>query len=161
MNIVRKLMAKSRLRRARKDLSRNPSPMSYTSLAQEYARMGMAQNAVDLCVEGLKLFPSNTLLSRLADRAKRVALEARMSDLRQELNDAPRPALWSEMCDLLLELGQQARADQVAQEWVDGQSSADSLLMLSRVRVERFFEDRGRGLGFAALEALDMSVGAG
>ena len=160
MNFVRKMLAKSRLRRARKALSRNPSPMSYTSLAQEYARLGMAQSAVDLCAEGLKLFPSNTLLSRLADRAKRVAREERMCDLRQELGEAPRPALWAEMCEILLELGQHGRAEHLAQEWIANRSCPEGLLMLGRVRMERFLVDRGRGLGFSALEALDQAVEA-
>ncbi len=132
--------------------------MSYTSLAQEYARLGMTQSAVDLCAEGLKLFPSNTLLSRLADRARRVAREERMNDLRQELSEAPRPALWLEMCEILMELGQLGRAEQIAQEWIATQSSPEGLLALARVRVERFLEDRGRGLGFAALEALDQAI---
>jgi len=158
MNIVRKMMAKSRLRRARKDLAANPSPMSYNSLAQEYARMGMAQSALDLCEEGLLLFPSNGLLSRLLDRARRVASEERMAELRSELSEAPRPALWAEMCEILMDLGQHGRAEQVAQEWINGRSSAEALLMHARVRVERFFEDRGRGLGFAALESLDQAI---
>lgn len=160
MNLFRMMMAKTRLRRARKDLSRHPSPMSYTSLAQEYARLGMAQNAVDLCEEGLRLFPSNTLLSRLADRARRVAREERVAELRQELREAPRPALWSEMCEIELELGQPGRAEQTAQEWIEHQSSPEGLLMLARVRVDRFLEDRGRGLGFSALEALDQAIEA-
>ena len=160
MNIIKKLMAKSRIRRARKHLSSSPSPISYTSLAQEYARMGMAQKAVDVCNEGLRLFPSNTLLSRLADRAKHVAREERMTELRRQLSEAPRPALWAEMCELLLELGQIARAGQMAQEWIESKSCPEGLFMLARVRTERFLEDRGRGLGFAAMESLDQAIEA-
>lgn len=158
MNIFRRLMAKHRLRRARRDLSLHPSPISYTSLAQEYARLGMPQNAVDLCEEGLKLFPKNTLLSRLADRARRVAHEERMVSLRNELAEAPRPALWSEMCEILLDLGRPGRAEQTALEWIERKPCAEGQLMLARVRVERFLEDRGRGLGFSAIEALDQAV---
>ena len=90
MKIIQSILSRSRVKRARKAVAAAPSPRSYSALAEEYARRGMAQKAAEVCEEGLGIFASNTLLTRLLERARRVVREERMAVLRRELVDAPR-----------------------------------------------------------------------
>lgn len=158
MKFLRKLLARGRVRAARKVLAQDPSPRSYAALAQEYIRAGLLTEGLGVCEEGLQAFAGNTLLSRLADRTRRAEREERMTKVRRLLHEAPRPALWCEMCEILIELGRVGRAEDTALQWIescDEASEGEALLMLARVRVERFFADRGRELGVVALASLD------
>jgi tetratricopeptide (TPR) repeat protein len=158
MKFLKKVLGRGRIRSARKLIATDPSPRSYAALAQEYARLGLPREALSVCEEGLASFSGNTLLSRLANRARRMEREDRIAKLKRSLAEAPGPGLWSEMCELLLELGQIARAEETAREWIDATDDPDAHLMLARVRVDRFFADRGRGLGLAAAATLEEAL---
>ena len=80
-----------------------------------------------------------------------------MRDLKRQLQEAPRPALWREMCKSLLHAGQLARAEECCQEWLAKGGEPEAVLMLAHVRLERFFADRNREEGRRALEALDRA----
>lgn len=155
MRFLRKLLAKTRVRAARKRLAWDPSPRAYAELAQQYALLGMTRDVLRVCREGQAAFPGNSHLARLAQRALRVDREDRMAQLKRELSEAPRPALWNDMCELLIESGWLARAEETAGQWIESNDAPEARLMLARVRVERFLADRGRDQGIAALAALD------
>ncbi len=59
------------------------------------------------------------------------------------------------MCEILLESGWLARAEETAGKWIDFKDDGEARLVLARVRLERFLADRGREQGFAALQAID------
>ena len=158
MSFVRKILAQGRIRTARANLSKNPSPRNYVALAQEYVRLGLARETLAICDEGLRQFAGNTLLSNLAERARRMAREHRMAELRRSLAEAPSADMFDEMCELLVELARLMRAEDTAREWIAWQDSPRARLMLARVRVERFLADRARDLGLAAMEALEDAV---
>ncbi|HED65433.1 MAG TPA: hypothetical protein ENJ09_07745 [Planctomycetes bacterium] len=152
---VRKLLGRSRLRTAKRNLTRDPSPQSYAAAVQECVRAGSLADALALCEEGLLKFPGNPLLTQLHDRTQHAVREDRLLALRAELEEAPRAALWKEMCELLHDLGQLRKAEEFAREWVQREDGGEARLMLARLRVDRFYEDRGRSLGSAAIEALE------
>ncbi len=155
MSFLRKILAKKRIRSAQADVSRAPSPRAYAALAQQYALAGCSREALATCEEGLAAFPANDFLVRLAERVRRMAREKRMGELRREVAEAPRPAVWREMCDILIESGMLARAEELAQEWRSATNDAEALVMLARVRCQRFLADRGREQGKLALHTLD------
>ncbi len=154
MKYFRRILSRGRVKSARLRLAQDPSPKTYAALAQEYIRDLRLDEALSVCEEGLQAFTGNTLLSRLAERTRRAEREERITKLRSVLSEAPRPALWEEMCEILLELGRVGKAEETALTWVAKQDSLDARLMLARVRTERFFADRGRDLGLAAISAL-------
>jgi len=154
VKFLARILARGRVRSARIKLAQDPCPRSYATLAQEYARSRRLEEALRVCEEGLKAFSGNTLLLRLAERTRRAEREERMTALRTVLAEAPRPALWSEMCEILIELGRIGKAEETALAWVVKQDDSESRLMLARVRYSRFLADRGRDLGLAALSAL-------
>lgn len=158
MKFVRKVLARNRIRLARQQLAKNPTPHAYASLAKEYAMLGLNRQVQRVCEEGLSSFPGNNVLIRIGERARRLDREKRMVELKQELSEAPRPALWREMCEILLESGQLARAAEVANQWIGFQKDGESRLMLARIRLERFLADRGREQGLECAQALDDAV---
>ncbi|MEW6071907.1 MAG: hypothetical protein AB1726_04825 [Planctomycetota bacterium] len=159
MKLVRRILARNRLRTARRALSTEPSPATYAALAKEYAQLGMMREVRQVCEEGLVAFPRNAQLVSLGERARHLEREARMVELKRALSDAPRPALWMEMCEILLDSGLLARAEETATRWCETAGSVDSRLMLARVRLERFLADRGRDQGLRVLETLDAVLG--
>lgn len=157
MGFVQRLFGRSRLRQAKRNLTADPSPRNYAVAIQEYARAGALGEALALSEEGLEHFPGNPLLATLHERSLLAVREDRIRALRQELELAPRAALWREMCEVLSQLGQLRRAEDYALQWVSRADDGEARLMLARLRVERFYEDRGRALGTAALEAIEAA----
>jgi len=155
VKLVRRLLSHGRLRQARKRLADSPSPMTYAALAHEYAWEGDTREALRVCQEGLRAFPGNPELTHLAERTRRLEREQRMTELRRELREAPRPALWAEICEILLESDQLTRAEECAREWLEKTGDGEAQLMIARICVERFTTDRGREAGRRAFEVLE------
>lgn len=160
MKMMRKILARGRLKTARQKLAQDPSPRTYADLAQEYAQLGLSREVHRVCHEGLKLFPGNAQLVRLGDRAQRLEREERMNELKRELAEAPRPALWAEMCDMLLGSGRFARAEEVAAEWLQATGDHEARLTSARIVREAFLADRGREQGRRAISALEEAIAA-
>jgi predicted regulator of Ras-like GTPase activity (Roadblock/LC7/MglB family) len=158
VNFVRRLLSQTRVRAARKSVAEDPSPRTYAALAQEYAALGMTREVERVCVEGLAAFPTSNELSGLHARARRSQLEERMTDLKRELGESPRSAVWRELVEVLIETGRLPRAEEAADDWHKHTGDAEAALALARVRVERFLADRAREQGRAALEALDAAL---
>jgi len=160
VSLVRRLLSRGKLRKLRRDLGREPSPVSYATLANQYAWAGTLREARRIAEEGLEAFPGNPELQRLTLRLRKLEREDLLSELRAELAEAPRPAIWMEMCDVLLESGQVARAEEVALDWHEQTEDPEALLALARARVERYRADLGRDAGSRAFTALDEAVQA-
>jgi hypothetical protein len=62
------------------------------------------------------------------------------------------------MCEILLGSGQVSRAEDICQDWLETTGEPEARLMLARVRLERFFEERNREAGRRANEALGEAV---
>ncbi len=160
MKLVRKILSHSRVRQAKRRLAADPSPMSYAALGRELAWEGKTDEALRVCGEGLQAFPGNPELARLLDRTRRANRESRLGELKRELREAPRPAVYREMCEVLLESDQLMRAEECALEWLANTDDAEAVLMHAQVCVQRFLVDRGREAGRRALEILDESIRA-
>lgn len=158
--MIRKLLSRNRLRKARKAVSTQPSPSNYAALAAEFVLRSEMDEAARACEEGLRAFPGSAELARVAGRIRRQMQESRLSGLRQEISEAPRPALWREYCDLLLGSGQIGRAEAAARDWLGEGRDPEAQLMLARVMAERLIADRGREIGQLAFESLDAAEAA-
>lgn len=158
--MIRRLFAAYRLRGARKLIAREPSPSNYLALAGQYVKIGRLDDADRVCNEALEAFPGNADLAGYSARVRRQLRESRLAELRDELADSPRPAVWSEYCGLLLQSGQISRAEEAVRGWLERveqappQTAAEARLMLSRVLAERFLADRGREVGLKLFEEL-------
>lgn len=155
MNPLRKLLNEGRVRQARRRLAAEASPLAYALLAQEHAKLGDARAALAVCEEGLGAFPGSAELARLADRARGILREDRIGQLKAELAQAPRPALWRELAELYLESGQVGKAEEQAQAWLRHSGDGEAQLMYARALSARFLADRGRDAGQRAFDALD------
>lgn len=143
---------KSRIRELTRALAADSSAAAYAALAHEQALRGDAQAAVRTAREGLSLHPHADALQRLLERATTLLREARLRELAQELNTAPRPALRSELCALLLEAGRLERAEEAALEWSRHGGGADAWMAQAEVRTRRYFADRRREDARTALD---------
>lgn len=157
MSIMRKLLSGSRVRRARREVAQNPTARNYASLAREHACLGHLDEVQRVCAEGLAVFPGNSELVRLTNRARQLQREARTKELLRELREAPRPALWRELCEILLESGRVAKAEECAERWYASTRDPHAVVYRARSRMERFFADRRRDDGRFAVELLDLA----
>jgi hypothetical protein len=149
------MLARTRLRDARQRLAADPSPQNYAALAEEHARAGDMEAVLQICEEGLDQFPDDGALQRLATRSRQLALEGRVRELAREIREAPRPALYREMCDLLLETGRYLRVEELSAEWYERCDDPTALFYGARACAERFCSDRSREDGRRAWELLD------
>jgi hypothetical protein len=152
MSFLNRILSGGRLRTAARRVSKDPTPATYADLAQEYAVAGDVDEVLRVTAEGLKLFPGDAELKRLADRTRSLRVESRIKDLQQELRASPRPAVRKELCELLIEAGRVARAEEVAVEWHQATKSGEAAYFRALARAERFFADRRRDDGRQAFD---------
>lgn len=158
MRFLNRWLSSSRVRGASKRVAKAPCARAYAELAQEYAVLGDLVEVLRTTTEGLRLYPGDGELKRLETRARSLMLEGRTRELQLELKTAPRPALWKELCEILLELGRVARAEEVAIEWYQATRSGDAQLYRAQARADRFFSDRRRDDGRIALELIQSAT---
>jgi tetratricopeptide (TPR) repeat protein len=154
MSLFKRILTNGRLRAAEKRLSQDPSARSYADLAHEHAVQGDLEQALKLANEGLHVFPQDAELRRVHERVRQLSMEGRMRDLQQQLKTAPRPAVWAELCQILVESGRVARAEDLAVEWHQSTKSPEALYWRARARAERFFADKRRDDGRLAFDLI-------
>ncbi len=155
MSLLTRIFSWGRLRRLKRELASDPSPITYLALAQYHALAGNGRDAEQVCEEGLSSFPENLPLAQFLQRVQRTEREKRLGALRRELALAPRPALWRELCEALIESDELGRAEEEAQRWLATDRSAEARYLLARVKLARFYADRGREQGRNALACLE------
>jgi tetratricopeptide (TPR) repeat protein len=158
MKFFTRLLAFGRIRRAKRLLALDPTPRNYLALAQQYSVAGAPSEAQRVCVEGLAAFPDNLQLARYHQRTRRSEREQRLEQLHRELAVAPRAVLWRELCEILIDSDELARAESELKRWMERERSPEADYLLARVLLARFFADRGREQGRAALAALDAAI---
>jgi len=117
MRIFKNWLTGGRVRDAKKRLARDPSARSYAQLAHEHALTQDIETALRVALEGLHVHPGDAELKRVTGLYRQLTLEDRTRRISRELESAPRPAIWREMCDTLLEAGRLVRAEESAAEW--------------------------------------------
>lgn len=158
MNFFNRLLSFGRVRRAKQALAADPTPRNYLALAQQLSMAGRGAEAQRTCVEGLTAFPENIQLSRYHQRTRRAEREARLGELHRELAVAPRQPLWRELCEILIESDELARAEEELTRWLARDQDPEARYLLARVLLARFYADRGRDQGRSALAALDEAI---
>ncbi len=152
MSFLNRILSAGRVRTVARRLAKDPTPVGYVELAQEYAVVGDLEEVLRVTAEGLKLFPGDAELKRLSDRTRSLRVESRIRDLQQEMRGSPRPAVRKELCELLIEAGRVARAEEIAVEWHQSTKSGEAAYFRALARTERFFADRRRDDGRQAFE---------
>lgn len=157
MSLARRLLSLTRVKKARRQLADDPSISNYIALATEHARRDEMIDATRVCDEGLSVYAGNSELQRLANRVRQLALEDRTRQLSRELRQAPRPALYKELAEVLMDCGRLERAEECAGEWFKATQDGEAQLLCARARLERFYTDRRREDGRVAVELLDSA----
>ena len=152
MKLFRSWLAGARVRDAKKRLAGDPCGRRYTELAQEYALIKDLERALEVVAEGLKEHPGDPELKRMAIVFRQHSLEDRTRALAREIETAPRPALWRELCESLIEGGRLVRAEETAAEWFQNTPDGEAQYYRARARAERFFADRRREDGKMAFD---------
>lgn len=151
-----RFLSRGRTRAAGRTLAMDPSARNYASMARAYAASGRLEEVRRICTEGLESHPGNPELRRMNERACELLREGRLRALQGELRVSPRPAVWRELCELHLEAGRVARAEETACEWrAASPRDAEAVLFQAHARLERFLTDRSRMDGEAAFALLD------
>lgn len=133
---------RKRTRAAARRLGLDPSAENYLALAREHVVAGDSADVLQVCEEGLQVHPGNSELTRLAERARTLNLDSRVRQLQQDLRISPRPALWKELCEILLRTGRIQRAEEHAESWFEAVHDGESVYYRARCRAELFFQER-------------------
>lgn len=145
------------MRSAARALAKDASAENYVALIREYIVAGQTRDVLRVCDEGLSQYPAHAELERLAHRARQLYQEDRIRELAEELEAAPRPALYREFCDLLLEGRRVQRALEAAERWRQQTDDPEALYYLAAAHAELFFDGRCSADG---LEAYELAVRA-
>ncbi len=139
MSFLSSFTSKKRIRAALRRLGQDPSAENYVAVAREHVVVGNLQDILRVCSEGLSLHPGNAELMRIAERARQLQLDSRIRTLKQDLSLSPRPALWRELCDVLLECGRLQQAEETAEEWWSQSGGGEATYYRARARALQFF----------------------
>lgn len=157
MSLISKLTARKRVRTAARKLGLDPCAENYVALAREHVAAGDTQEVLRVCTEGLEIHPGDANLLRLAERARALQLDSRVRTLHEDLAISPRPALWREMCEVLLECGRHEKAERVAEEWHERTKDGEALFYRARCRTELFMHSRSAADGQLAYDMATQS----
>lgn len=119
--------------------------------------MGAMAEVQRVCEEALALHPGHAELGRLHERARALASEERTRALMRELREAPRPALYRELAELLLAMGRVERAEEIAAEWFERHGDGVAQLLRGQARFQRFLADRRREDGRLAYDLAEAA----
>lgn len=158
MSLLSRITGRKRMRDAARRLGLDPSSDNYLALAREHIVGGDTQEVLRVCTEGLQIHPGNPELARLAERARTLNLETRVRILQNDLKISPRPALWKELCDILIQTRRYHKAEEAAEEWYTTTRDGESLYYRSRCRSELFYEGRRAEDGRVAYQLAEQSV---
>ena len=156
--MLKRILSTGKVRAAIKRLSEDPSARNYLKLGQLHATTGKLAEVERVCLEGLQVHPDNSELNRLLGRARQVRREDRTRELQAQLKTSPRPALWRELCQIHLDSGRVARAEDVAEQWFFASDDGEAMLMRATARCARFFADRRRDDGRHAHELILVAI---
>jgi predicted regulator of Ras-like GTPase activity (Roadblock/LC7/MglB family) len=157
MKLFKHWFASGRVRDAKKRLAANTTAQGYAELAQEHALTKDLSQALAVIEEGMSAFPGDPELRRMSSMLRQLGFEDRMRALSREIDTAPRPALWREMCEMMLDAGRLVRAEESAAEWYQHTQDGEAMYYRARARAERFFADRRRDDGRMAYEYADLA----
>lgn len=152
---MKRWFSRTRIRHARRELSTGASPSAYLRLARELHMCDELDEAAGVCEEGLRGYPGHLELARLSARVARERLHDRVRVLREQIEVGPRPALYRELVDHLLELGDMPQAANAARRWEQTSRDPEAYLALARANVARYRERSVRAFGNEAFEALE------
>lgn len=154
MSFLKRFLSHGRVRVAARRLADDPSAKNYADMAHECAVHGELAEGLRLATEGLKIHPHDAELKRVHERVQQLSTEGRVRELQAALKAGPRPAVWSELCQLLLESGRVARAEDVAVEWYQATKSPEAQYWRASSRAARFFADKRRDDGRLAFDLI-------
>lgn len=158
MSLLSRITSRKRVRDAARQLALDPCAANYVALAHEHVVAGNTQEVLRVCTEGLQIHVGNAELTRLAERARTLQLDSRLRTLQEDLNVSPRPALWKEMCDILLQTGRVLRAEETAEAWFKATRDGESVYYRARCRGELFFSERRAADGRVAYELAEQAA---
>ncbi|MAF64157.1 MAG: hypothetical protein CMJ84_00675 [Planctomycetes bacterium] len=154
-----RFLSRGRTRAAGRILAKDPSARNYASMARAHAASGQLDEVRRICAEGLDNHPESPELRRMLERVSELLREDRLRSLQGELRVSPRPAVWRELCELHLEAGRVARAEETASDWRSASpNDAEAVLFQAHALVARFIADRRRADGETAFELLDEAA---
>jgi predicted regulator of Ras-like GTPase activity (Roadblock/LC7/MglB family) len=157
MSLIQRMLAQPRIKAARHRLVHEPSARNFVQLASEHARLGEMDDVLRVCEEALQLHPGNPELMRMYDRGRALRREDRTRELSRELREAPRPGIYRELCEVLLEAGRVERSEECALEWFTQTGDGQAQLARAQARLQRFLTDRRREDGRLVCELLDSA----
>ena len=146
-------IGQARVRRASRVVSKDASAANYAALARAYAAVGQHGDVLRICSEGLELHPGSGELQRIARGARAEHHRARTIRLREELSISPRAALYRELCELLLEVGDAQGALETAQRWANKTQEPEAVYFCAAAHAEFFFDGRRAQDGMAAFRS--------
>ena len=159
MRLLQRLKIWKELRRLEHKVHVTLSPSTYVDLGQVYINMDMIDHTLRVADEGLSLFPQSAELRKLHKFAKKTQLNREIKKLRAKLNKGPNPALYKEIADHYLELGDFGAVHGIAEECIRRfPKDEGAYLVLSKARLNNFYRDVSARDGLEAVRGLRKVV---
>lgn len=159
MKILQRIKIWKELRQLEARAKEALSPSTYVDLGQVYINMNMIEQALRVADEGLALFPQSDALRKLSKFAKKTQLNRAIKELRVRLNKGPSSALYKEIADLYLELGDFGAVHGTAEECIRRFPDEPSgYLVLARARLTNFYRDISARDGIESVRGLEKVV---
>lgn len=159
MHLIQRMKIWKELRRLEQRARETPSPSTFVDLGQVYINLDLHDKAERIAEDGLALFPKSTELRQLVDCARRGLRTRQAADLRAKLTRAPNPALYRELAQLQIDLGDAAALHATCQEWsLRFPDDPGCWLVMGQARLLAFYRDLAAREGNEAVRCLERAV---
>ncbi len=159
MHLIQRMKIWKELRRLEQRAREQPAPTTFVDLGQVYINLDEHDKAHRVAEDGLALFPKSPELRQLLECARRGLRHKRAAELRAKAVRSPDPAVYRELAQVLVELGDSAALHQTCQEWgVRFPDDAGCWLVLGQARLVNFYRDLAAREGQEAVRCLERAV---
>lgn len=159
MQLLQRMKIWKEMRRLEQRANDDPSPSTLVDLGQVNINLDMPDKAEQIALDGLRLFPRSTELQDLLACARRGMRKRRLAELRARLIRSPNTALYRELTQLLVEVGDLPGLRQACHEWaVRFPQDAGAWLALARGKLSAFYQDLTARDGAEAMQCLEQAV---
>ncbi|MCX7704374.1 MAG: hypothetical protein N2234_09840 [Planctomycetota bacterium] len=151
--------AKRALKRAARNVKKNPNPTNAAALIDAYLNLGMLEEAYTVGKQAMELYPLSATVNSALRRMFRAKYDEQVRSLRDKIRVQPSPTAYAMLAEIYNEMGETEKTIELCREALEKFPDYEgSYLILGRIRYNRLLEEGCPHDGVEAVENFEKAV---
>lgn len=156
---IKRWKLKRALRRALKQVRKQPTPHNTAELIRCYMELEMFDEAEKVGRQAVQLYPLSSTIQEVMRRLKRLKYDDQIRHLRERIRVNPNPTSYAMLAELYRDLGETEKTLELCREAMQKFPTHEGVyLIVGTIRYERYLKNRHPKDGVAAVENLEKAL---